>query len=141
MHRWIAGACFSTRRWSAKFKDCGISVLDAPEEVLEIALIYLGRDPSSERLEDLQAGEAALLAIRPYVRYIHSSKYIDDLANGEICLALGWSGDAMQAAARARESGNGIKIDYRLPREGATSSSTSWRCRPMPPTRAMRSYS
>src|ERR1700730_10912398 len=81
----------------SKFKDCGVSVLDAPSEVVGTVLIYLGKDPRSESADDLKAAEAVLLSIRPYLRYVHASRYIDDLANGETCLALGWSGDVQQA--------------------------------------------
>ena len=101
------------------FKKCGVSILDAPDEVVGTVLVYLGRDPNSESLEDLKAAEAVLLSIRPYVRYINSSKYIDDLANGEICLALGWSGDVGQAHARARDASNGVNIKYSIAKEGA----------------------
>jgi putrescine transport system substrate-binding protein len=102
----------------SKFKDCGVSVLDAPSEVVGTVLIYLGKDPKSESLEDLKAAETVLLSIRPYLRYVHSSRYIDDLANGETCLALGWSGDIKQAGDRARDAGKGIEIKYFIPREG-----------------------
>jgi putrescine transport system substrate-binding protein len=102
----------------AKFKDCGVSVLDAPAEVVGTVLIYLGKDPKSESLDDLKAAEAVLLSIRPYLRYVHSSRYIDDLANGETCLALGWSGDVKQARDRAKDAGKGIEIKYAIPREG-----------------------
>jgi putrescine transport system substrate-binding protein len=103
----------------SKFKDCGVSVLDAPSEVVGTALIFLGKDPKAESPEDLKAAEALLLSIRPYLRYVHSSRYIDDLANGETCLALGWSGDVKQARDRAKDAGKGIEIEYRLPREGS----------------------
>lgn len=103
----------------SKFKDCGVSVLDAPSEVVASVLIYLGRNPRSESPEDLKAAEAALLAIRPYLRYVHSSRYIDDLANGETCLALGWSGDVKQARDRAHDAGKGIEVKYSLPKEGS----------------------
>ncbi|HKT72630.1 MAG TPA: polyamine ABC transporter substrate-binding protein [Steroidobacteraceae bacterium] len=102
----------------SKFKDCGVSVLDAPSEVVGTALIYLGKDPNSESPEDLKAAEQTLLKIRPYLRYVDASRYIDDLANGETCLALGWSGDVKQARDRAREAGKGIEVKYSLPREG-----------------------
>jgi putrescine transport system substrate-binding protein len=102
----------------AKFKDCGVSVLDEPTEVISIVLVYLGKDPRSNSQEDLQAAEKVLLSIRPFLRYIHSSRYIDDLANGETCLALGWSGDIKQARDRAHEAGKGIEIDYRIPKDG-----------------------
>jgi putrescine transport system substrate-binding protein len=102
----------------AKFKDCGVSVLDAASEVVGAVLIYLGKDPRSQSEEDLKAAESVLLAIRPSLRYVHSSRYIDDLANGETCLALGWSGDIKQARDRAKDAGKGIEIRYSLPREG-----------------------
>ncbi|MGH8210591.1 MAG: polyamine ABC transporter substrate-binding protein [Steroidobacteraceae bacterium] len=105
----------------AKFADCGVSLLDAPSEVIATVLIYLGKDPNSTAPEDLQAAEKVLMAIRPYVRYVHSSRYIDDLANGEICLALGWSGDVKQAHDRAKDAGKGIDIAYNIPQEGAVS--------------------
>jgi len=82
-------------------------------------LIYLGKDANSEKPEDLKAAEAVLMAVRPYIRLITSSKYIEDLANGEICLALGWSGDTLLARDRADEAGKGITIKYNIPKEGA----------------------
>jgi putrescine transport system substrate-binding protein len=100
------------------FEKCGVSILDAPDEVVGTVLIYLGRDPNSESLDDLHAAEKVLLAIRPYVRNINSSKYIEDLANGELCLALGWSGDVGQAKLRAREAGKNVKIRYNIAKEG-----------------------
>jgi len=103
----------------SKFKDCGVTLLDAPSEVVGTVLIYLGRDANSEKPEDLQAAEEVLMKIRPFVRYVNSSKYIDDLANGEICLALGWSGDVLQSRDRAAEAGKGITIAYHIPKEGA----------------------
>jgi putrescine transport system substrate-binding protein len=102
----------------SKFKRCGVTVLDAPEDVISTVLVFLGRDPNSERLEDLAAAEKLLAGIRPYVRYIHSSRYIDDLANGEICLALGWSGDVGQARARAHEAGAQVEVAFSIPVEG-----------------------
>jgi putrescine transport system substrate-binding protein len=103
----------------AKFAKCGVSVLDEPGEVVGSVLLYLGKDANSESLEDLKAAESVLMAVRPYIRLINSSKYIEDLANGELCLALGWSGDALQARDRANEAGKGITIKYRIPRNGA----------------------
>jgi putrescine transport system substrate-binding protein len=101
-----------------KFKDCGVSILDAPEEILKITLAYLGRDPNSEAAADLAAAEEKLMGIRRYVRKIHSSQYIDDLAGGEICLAIGYSGDVLQARDRAAEAGRGNVIKYSIPKEG-----------------------
>jgi len=103
----------------SKFAKCGVSVLDAPSEVVGTVLIYLGKDANSEKPEDLKAAEAVLMSVRPYIRLINSSKYIEDLANGEICLALGWSGDTLLARDRADEAGKGITIKYNIPKEGA----------------------
>jgi putrescine transport system substrate-binding protein len=103
---------------AAKLKDCGISLLDAPDEILKIVLAWIGRDPNSQKEEDLKAAEAKLTPIRPFVRKIHSSQYIDDLANGELCIAVGWSGDILQARDRADEAGQGVKINYAIPKEG-----------------------
>lgn len=102
----------------AKFKDCGVSVLDAPDEILKVVLQWMGRDPNSQKDEDLNAAAEKLQAIRPYIRKIHSSQYIDDLANGELCVAVGWSGDILQARDRAAEAGQGVKIAYSIPKEG-----------------------
>jgi len=101
-----------------KFKDCGISVLDAPDELLKVVLAWMGRDPNSEKDEDLAAAAEKLMAVRPYIRKIHSSQYIEDLANGDICLAIGWSGDILQARNRAAEAGQGVVIKYAIPKEG-----------------------
>ena len=104
--------------YAQKFADCGITMLDAPGDVLEIALHYLGRSPYSAKKEDYKAAEDLLFKVRPYIRYFHSSRYIDDIANGEICLALGWNGDFLIAANRAAEAKNGNDIQYRIPKEG-----------------------
>jgi putrescine transport system substrate-binding protein len=102
----------------ARFRDCGVSVLDSPVNLLSTVLIFLGKDPNSESPEDLKAVEQVLLSIRPYVRYVDTARYINDLANGETCLALGWSGDIDQARERAKEAGNGVEIAYSIPSEG-----------------------
>jgi putrescine transport system substrate-binding protein len=102
----------------AKFKDCGLSLLDAPDEILKTVLAWMGRDPNSQKEDDLKAAEAKLMPIRPFVRKIHSSQYIDDLANGDLCIAVGWSGDILQARDRAEEAGQGVKIKYAIPKEG-----------------------
>ncbi len=103
----------------SRFAKCGVSVLDAPSEVVGTVLIYLGRDANSEKPEDLAAAEKVLLSVRPYIRKINSSAYIDELANGEICLALGWSGDVLQAKSRAEENQKPFTIKYNIPKEGA----------------------
>jgi len=101
------------------FRDCGVTIADDPTEVVSTVLLYLGRNPNSEKAEDLAAAEKVLMAIRPSVRYIDNFKYMEDLANGETCLSLGWSGDVLNAAARAREAKRGNTIRYSIPKEGA----------------------
>ena len=104
---------------AAKFADCGISLLDSASEVVPSALNYLGLDPNSEDKGDLDKAKALLLSIRPYIKYFHSSQYINDLANGEICIAMGYSGDILQARDRAAEAENGNTIHYVIPAQGA----------------------
>ena len=104
----------------SQFEKCGVAFLDAPSEVFKAALFHLGLNPNTKNPRDYQGEAYQLLKnIRPYIRYFHSSKYINDLANGEICLVFGWSGDILQSGDRAQESGNGIKIGYEIPKEGA----------------------
>lgn len=103
----------------SKLADCGVTLLDAPAEIMATALNYLGLDPNSESEEDLKKAEDLLLSIRPHVRYFHSSQYIDDLGNGEVCLSIGYSGDVFIAQAAAAEAGQGIEIAYVIPTEGA----------------------
>ena len=102
----------------AKFADCGVTLLDAANEVIPLALNYLGKDPNSEDAEDLKAAEALLMSVRPYIKYFHSSQYINDFASGEICLALGWSGDVVQARMRSAEAKDPQRIAYVVPKEG-----------------------
>ena len=104
---------------AAKLAKCGLVMLDAPGEVIDSALIYLGRDPNSEAPEDLAAAEELLMTIRPHVRYFHSSQYINDLATGEICVALGWSGDVLQARDRGAEAATPVNVAFSIPQEGA----------------------
>ena len=102
-----------------KLKDCGIQVLDSPEDVFPGVLKALGRNPDSRSEQDLQAAADALVAIRGNVQKFHSSEYLAALANGDICLAVGYSGDILQAKRRAEEAKNGVEIAYHMPREGA----------------------
>lgn len=102
-----------------KLADCGISLLDAPTEMLMAAMNYLGLDPRSTDKADLEKGAELLASIRPHVRYFHSSQYINDLANGDVCVSVGWSGDVFQAMARAEEAENGVEVGYVIPNEGA----------------------
>ena len=103
----------------SKLKDCGVTVLDTPSELIPIALNYLGEDPHSFDPKVIDKAAALLKTIRPYIRNFHSSSYIQDLANGDICLVVGWSGDIIQARDRAAEADNGINVAYSIPKEGA----------------------
>ncbi|MCB1366928.1 MAG: polyamine ABC transporter substrate-binding protein [Rhodobacteraceae bacterium] len=102
-----------------KLAECGVHILDAPTEVIPAVLRYLGENPDSHDPDVLAKAEPILKAIVPYVRKFHSSEYINALANGEICVAFGWSGDVLQARDRAAEADNGIEIAYSIPKEGA----------------------
>jgi len=103
----------------SRFADCGVALLDTPSEILPLVLRHLGRPVDSQHPEDLAAAEAVLMAIRPHVRYFHSSQYINDLANGGICLVVGWNGDILMARERAREASDPQDIGYSIPREGS----------------------
>ena len=103
----------------AKFKDCGVTMLDSPAEVVPTSLRYLGLPTGSQNAADLAKAEALMMTVRPSIKYFHSSQYINDLANGEICLVMGWSGDVFIARDRAAEAKNGNEIAYFIPREGA----------------------
>ncbi|GGO83221.1 putrescine-binding periplasmic protein [Marinobacterium nitratireducens] len=104
---------------SAKLAGCGISLMDDPTEVLIAARAYLGKDPNDFSSEALDEAAAVINAARPNIRYFHSSQYINDLANGDLCVAHGYSGDVLQARDRADEAGNGVEIAYLVPTEGA----------------------
>ncbi|WNW12874.1 polyamine ABC transporter substrate-binding protein [Pseudomonas sp. DTU_2021_1001937_2_SI_NGA_ILE_001] len=101
-----------------KLSSCGVAFLDSADEMIPAVLNYLGLDPNSTNEADYKKAEEKLLQIRPYVTYFHSSKYISDLANGNICVAAGFSGDVFQARDRAEEAGKGVKIAYSIPKEG-----------------------
>ncbi|MCW0232635.1 MAG: polyamine ABC transporter substrate-binding protein [Ferrovibrio sp.] len=103
----------------SKFADCGVVLLDAPDEIMVAALKYLGLDPNAKDAASIAKAEAVLMKVRPYIRKFHSSQYINDLANGDACLAYGFSGDILQARTRAEEAKKGVRVQYLLPREGA----------------------
>lgn len=105
--------------FAGKLKSCGIMVLDAAEDVLPSVLRYIGRNPDSKSQEDLQAAAEALGKVRGDIRKLHSSEYIAALANGDICMAFGYSGDILQARRRAKEAKNGVDVAYVLPKGGA----------------------
>jgi putrescine transport system substrate-binding protein len=103
----------------AKFKDCGVHMLDSADDIFPAALGYLGLDPNSTKQADLEKAADLVGKVRPYVRKFHSSEYLSALATGEICLVVGWSGDVMQARSRAAEARSGVEIGYAIPKEGA----------------------
>jgi Spermidine/putrescine-binding periplasmic protein len=123
----VMGPDFKMDSWDAvlkpenlsKLKQCGVSFLNAPTEIMATVLHYMGKDPNSTNPEDYKAAGKLLSTLRPYISYFHSSQYINDLANGDICVAIGWSGDVMQAAKRAAEAKNGVEVSYVIPKEGA----------------------
>ncbi len=104
---------------AAKVAKCGISVLDSPAEMMRAVYSYLGKDPNSQNPDDLAQAEAVLAKIRPYIRNINSSEYIEALANGDLCVSVGYNGDVMQARDRAREANKGIDVNYAVPKEGS----------------------
>lgn len=103
----------------AKLKGCGVHMLDAPTEMIPAALNFLGKNPDSRDRADLAAAAEVLNKVRPSIQKFHSSEYINALANGDICIAVGWSGDVFQARDRADEAKNGVEIGYAIPKEGA----------------------
>ncbi len=102
-----------------KLGECGVHFLDAPAEMIPMVLKYIGEDPDSHDPEVIAKAEPILMAIRPYIQKFHSSEYINGLANGDICVAVGWSGDILQARDRAAEADNGVEIVYNAAKEGA----------------------
>jgi putrescine transport system substrate-binding protein len=103
----------------AKFKDCGVHMLDSADDIMPAALHYLGLNPNSTDTGELDKAAELLMKIRSSVRKFHSSEYLNALAGGEICLVVGWSGDIKQAQRRAIETKNGVEIGYSIPKEGA----------------------
>ena len=102
-----------------KLKSCGVAVLDNGPELLPIALHYLGLPHHSQDPKDYDKAKDLLMKVRPYISYFHSSKYTGDLANGDVCVVVGFSGDVLQAKNRAEEAKNGVKVGYSIPKEGA----------------------
>jgi putrescine transport system substrate-binding protein len=102
-----------------KLAGCGVYFLDAPAEMIPAALAYIGENPNSQDPKVIAKAEPVLAAVRPYIQKFHSSEYINALANGDICVAFGWSGDILQARDRAAEADNGVEIAYNAPTEGA----------------------
>ncbi len=109
----------------ARFADCGVTLLDSAEDVLQLAMRYLHLDPNSTRPEDFKAAEQLLLAIRPYVRNFDSSEYMNGLANKELCIAMSWSADYATVRARAAAAGVTVNLAFTVPKEGANESSNA----------------
>ena len=101
-----------------KLHSCGVAFLDSADEMMPTVLNYMGLNANSTNPKDYAKATDKLLAVRPYVTYFHSSKYIGDLANGDICVAIGFSGDIFQAKNRAEEAKKGVNIAYSIPKEG-----------------------
>lgn len=101
------------------FQKCGVALLDSASEMFNMALVYLNKDPNSQNPDDLNAAGEALMKIRPYIRYMDTQRMITDLANGEVCLAVGYSGDILQARDRAQENETGNQVSYSIPKEGS----------------------
>jgi len=102
-----------------KLAECGVYFLDAPTEIIPMVLKYLGEKPDNQDPDVIAKAEAPLMAVRPYIQKFHSSEYINALANGDICVAVGWSGDVLQARDRAAEADNGVEIAYNAFNEGS----------------------
>lgn len=103
----------------AKLKTCGVYFLDSPSEIIPPVLNYLGEEPNSFDPAVIAKAEARLKLLRPSITQFHSSEYINALANGDACVAVGWSGDIFQAQTRAQDAKNGVEIAYVIPKEGA----------------------
>lgn len=104
---------------AAKLAKCGIQILDSPSEIVPIVLRYLGKNPDSRSSQDLDEVERILMAIRPYIRNVDTTGYLEAIANGDLCLVVGYNGDFVQARRRAKEAKNGVQIGYALPKEGS----------------------
>ncbi len=104
---------------AAQVAKCGISILDSPAEMLRAVYSYMGKDPNSQSPADLEQAQSILAKIRPFIRNINSSEYIEALANGDLCIAVGYNGDVLQARDRAHEANKGIDISYQVPKEGS----------------------
>jgi putrescine transport system substrate-binding protein len=105
-----------------RFADCGVSFLDSPEDMLQLALNYLHLDPNTRNPEDYRQAEKLLLSVRPYIKAFDSSEYMNGLANGEFCISVSWSGDYSVSQARAREAGLDVHLAFTVPKEGANAS-------------------
>jgi putrescine transport system substrate-binding protein len=104
---------------ASQLAKCGLQILDSPAEVLPLVFRYLGKSPNSTSPRDLEDASRVLMAIRPYIRNIDTSGYLEGIANGDLCLVVGYDSDFVQARRRANEAKNGVQIGYALPEEGS----------------------
>ncbi len=111
-------AILTDPKWTGLLKACGVTLLDDATEALSAAFVMLGLDPATEKSADIDAAVAYLSKVRQDLKYIHSSSYINDLANGDICVAHGYGGDLVQSRDRAKEAGKGVDILVFFPKEG-----------------------
>ena len=102
-----------------RFADCGVTLLDSPDDVIQLALVYLHLDPNSRKREDFEAAQRMLMKVRPYVRTFDSTEYMNGLANRELCVAMSWSSDYANIMARARDAGVKVNLAFTVPKEGA----------------------
>lgn len=109
----------------AKFADCGVTFLDSAEDVLQLALRYLGLDPNSTNPADFKAAEAMLLKVRPFIRSFDSTEFMNGLANQEVCIAMSWSSDYAASRARAKAVGIKVNLAFTVPKEGANQTFSS----------------
>ena len=109
-----------------RFADCGVSFLDQPEDVLQLALNYLHLDPNTRNPDDYRQAEKLLLAVRPYIKAFDSTEYLNGLANGEFCISMSWSGDYATSQARVKAIGTNVQLAFTVPKEGANASFDAW---------------
>ena len=103
----------------SKFQDCGVSLLDSPEDVYQLALAYMGKDPTSQNPDDIVAATEMMMKVRPFIKLFDSQQYLNSLPGGDMCLVMTWSGDYAVAANRAAEAGVDIELAYTIPKEGS----------------------
>ncbi len=109
-----------------RFADCGVTLLDSAEDVLQLALNYLHLDPNTSRPEDYRKAEQLVRAVRPYIKAFDSTEYLNGLINGEFCISMSWSGDYATSRARARAAGIDVPLAFTVPKEGANGSYDAW---------------
>jgi len=110
----------------SRFADCGVVFLDSPQDTIGLALLYLHKNPNTRSAADLQAAEDVIARVRPYIRNFDSSEYVSTLANGEVCIAMGWSSDYAVAMHKATLAGVSVDLEFTVPKEGANATYSGW---------------